>query len=198
MKLNNYLRYFIFLFIFSSQTLWGQSDFNKHFKNFYYSSEISARHCGENISAFMRYLTRQKFQDHKSILIVSMTSPGNPWSFGNVVTLNSRWGNAIENHFHHNYAFHVFAIYKGHAYDFTFAQEPKILPTKEYLKEMYIPHKPILLYGESFRVRGMGPEYNEKHAMDELNQSEFKLFNTDSRGTFNLVQESASYQELFF
>lgn len=192
------MKFFLLLFVLAFNiTTYANSSIKKLFSDYFYHIDLSARHCGQNISNFVKYLSKNNFQDIKGITIVSMTSPNNPWSFGNVVAMQARWSgknNGIYSHF--NYAFHVFAIHQGEVYDFSFMEEPTVLPLDRYLSTMYIPPVAFAINGSSFRTRGMGPLYTPSHALTELKDSSFKIFNTNNKGDYIDTQISLSYSEL--
>lgn len=165
------------------------------FRYFFTNGELSARHCGENTARFMRFLADRNIDIHEDIMIVKMNSENNSWSFGNIIALEARWGNVIDQYRHQNYQFHYFSIYQGRVYDFSFATVPTILSFNEYLKRMFIPAKPVEIYGSDFRIRGMGPAYTKEYALEELNDSSFNVYRTDKNGRFQIVNENLRLQD---
>jgi hypothetical protein len=187
-------KFILFLTFFCSYSF---AQIDKYFKEYFYEGELSARHCGQNISNFIQYLAKNNFKDVTNIDVVSMTSPSHPWSFGRVVSIQSRWSDKAQGEIaHQNFDFHVFAIYKGLVYDFHFTKEPTVVPLDEYLERMYVPSVGFAINGSSFRVRGMGPIYTPQHALDELKDSNFKMSKSNSRGDFILQHENVSYDKL--
>jgi hypothetical protein len=158
------------------------------FSEFYYSPEISSRHCGRNISNFIKELAKLGYE-HKDIRILYITAPYHPWSFGRVVAVNSRWGNLIDGNAHQNWEFHVIALIDKKAYDFSFNDSPKILNFNEYLESMFIPKNQFAINGETFRVRDEGPYYNSTHAKKELPHYRVKIFQSDKNGVLNAISE---------
>lgn len=163
-----------------------------HFVDFFYHEQISSRHCGKNISDFMKYLN-QKGESLQDFSIITITAPHHIWSFGNVVALNSRWGTEKEGILHENWAFHVIAVHRGKVYDFSFNQTPLILPLRMYMQKMFIPKKSFAINGDTFRVRGKGPIYTAQDALEELQHYRFKILLTDSSGVFKEIENEVSY-----
>ncbi len=180
----------LFLFI----PLHSNASIPERFEEFFYSPEISSRHCGNNISHFIKYLF-QKGEAVKNINVISITAPDHDWSFGRVVAVNSRWGTKIESSLHQNWSFHVVAIIDGFVYDFSFNEQPLILPLKKYMQQMFVPKSPFAINGETFRVRGQGPYYTSAHATSELAKFKFKTFSTDSRGVFTAIESEISFND---
>lgn len=184
----------LLLVLFVSTNLFADARIEKAFSEFYYSGPLSARHCGQNVASFMRELSRQGLLNSK-VRVVSFKAPDHSWSFGNIVAVNSRWGERKGSSMHQNWSFHVIAIVDGKVLDFSFDQKPRPLPVRQYLKEMFIPKEPILLNGESFRVRGKGPYYTPAYANDELAYYVFKTMTSDSHGNFNELKSGLGLAE---
>lgn len=168
---------------------------DREFKDFYYSSKIDPRFCGKNISNFTKHLSSKNLFK-ESFRVIKMTSPSNPWSFGNIIAVNGRWGSLNNKNYVIAYGHHVFLIYDNKVYDFSFNDEPKILSIPKYFKEMFIPVKAFLIHGKDFRTRGKGPYYSPQDALDELNDSYFNFYSTDTRGDHHLIEQDLTYTEL--
>lgn len=189
---------FVTLLTVFNQTAFGQSKIDHHFEDFFYSKEISSRHCGENISKFMKYLGNKNLNIHDQVTIVYMESPQHAWSFGDVMAVKARWGKVHSNGImHSNFYFHVFAIYDGRAFDFTFEDRPTILNVNDYLYAMYVPDEGFMPYGSSFSTRGLGATYKPSYAIEELKQSVFTLMKTDKFGNFTVVGSKLKFKEVF-
>jgi hypothetical protein len=107
------------------------------FEEFYESDEISSRHCGKNIQAFLRYL-KNKNITYKSAYVVSVHE-----NVGSLNHFDARWGSKElyqngDQYFRSNWYFHVFIIIDNKAYDFS-QTGAKSLPLSEYLKLSYLP-----------------------------------------------------------
>jgi hypothetical protein len=175
--------------------LTSQAGMTERFAEYYFSNELSSRHCGANVSNFIKYLS-QKGESTQGITIVSMRAPDHSWSFGRVVAVNSRWGTAVGTVYHQNWEFHVIAIKNGKVYDFSFNDTPKVLPLNQYMQEMFIPSAGFEINGSTFSVRGEGPVYTPAHAQKELYHYEFKLMSTNASGAFTTLETEVSYSDL--
>ena len=60
-----------------------------------------------------------------------------------MIAVEARWGDLRKGVWHMNYAFHFFLIYRGKVFDFSFAQEPTVLPLEDYFNRMYIPEEGV-------------------------------------------------------
>jgi hypothetical protein len=187
----NYRNLLFFLFIFSNSVFAQESEF----KEYFYTGEISSRHCGQNTSNFIDYLgdTGYPTSDVDTLVI---TAPGNMWSFGKVLAVNSRWGKENEGNYHENWSFHVVSIIRGYVYDFSFNKGPLILPLIEYLNRMFIPTSPLMLYGETFRIRNRGPWFTKQDAKEELVNYRFKILKTQSNGSLDVIRKDLNLKQL--
>lgn len=177
-----------------SFNIMAQTSINSQFEQFFYSTNISSRHCGRNIDKFIRQLKSQGFQTNE-IKTVRITSHS-PWGFGMVMAMNSRWGKLTEGNFHENWNFHIIALHEGLVYDFSFHQGPQVLPLQDYLERMYIPVKPFMPYGPTFRIQGNGPYYTPAIAKSQINSSfVFEIMEYNSRNELRTV-EKLDYNEI--
>lgn len=176
----------IFQILISSQL--ALASMESLFFNFYYSPEISSLHCGRNISLFMKSLSDSGV-DISDVKILSITAGYQPWSFGRVIAVNSRWGTFNNGNYHQNWDFHVIAIHDKKVYDFSFNQTPLVLSVGEYLESMFIPKQPFAINGETFRVGSEGPLFNANHARMGLDYNLVKVMRSDKKGKFTTLIE---------
>lgn len=172
-----------------------EASLESRFQEFYWSNKLSLRHCGENVSHFIRYLS-DKNEFDPSISVLKITAPGHAWTFGNVLALNARGSDLEDGNHRQTWDFHFVLVSKGRVFDFSFDQNPRVLPLQEYFMEMYVPKKPLMVNGPSFRTRGQGPNYTADHAMNELKSYEFKVFRPDAQGKLTLLTELTSLGKL--
>ncbi len=156
------MKYLIWLFLIPCGF---SQEIEREFTDFYYSNQISSRHCGRNISNFVKHLESKKI-DTSEIDVIKITAEATVWGFGKIIALNSRWGRELSGHFVENWGFHVIATYRGQVLDFSFGKEPSLLSMDEYLERMFIASEPLLLYGSTFRIRGEGPYYSIEQSKD--------------------------------
>ena len=189
------MKKFIFtLLLILSFSVLADPRIEKAFERFYFEGPISDRHCGQNISSFIQTLAKSGLYQ-PSMQVISFKAPHHAWSFGNIVAVNSRWGTLKGSSYHQNWIFHVIAILDGKVYDFSFDRKPRVIPLKQYLREMFIPKEAFAINGMSFRVRGQGPYYTPAHAEDELDYYEFKTMSVDSKGNFKELKTGLSLAE---
>ncbi len=155
------------------------------FSNFYYSKNISARHCGANVASFIKHLATNGY-DTSNVRALKITAPNSRWGFGQVISVNSRWGRFESENYHQNWSFHVVALIEGNVYDFSFNQMPLIRPFKNYIQEMFIPKVPFAIYGDTFSIGGVGPYYSSSEAQVELQKYHFETYSVDTYGNFYL------------
>lgn len=124
----------------------------KIFNKNYYSSQIKKSMCGPNIKIFLEILNLKKI-DIRDVDVIILRNKGYHYT-GLVKAYQTRWGSLTKspeepsysarlNGWHH----HVFAVYKGLVFDFSFNTTPSVLSFKEYLEEMYIPKYTIPTFG---------------------------------------------------
>ena len=188
----NYIKLFVLILIAVPQSVFAQeSEFNDYF----YNGELSSRHCGVNTSNFIEYLSDGGYPISKIDTLV-ITAPGNMWSFGKVLAVNSRWGRENEGNSHESWNFHVVSVIDSNVYDFSFNKVPLILPIDEYLNRMFIPSSPFMPYGESFRVSGHGPWFTKEDARKVLKNYRFKVLGTSNNGRQSIIHKELTLKEL--
>lgn len=150
----------------------------ERFQAFYYSDQLSPRHCGRNVDRFAGALREEGILP-EDFRVVSIKNHGGAWGWGQMLlALNSRWGQPMGGAFVEKWYFHVVGIHDGSVYDFSYAREPTVVPIREYIETMYIVPEgktEILPYGTTFRVRGMGPAYLREHSLTEVSSMEFEV-----------------------
>ena len=148
----------------------------REFARHYESHEISGRHCGKNIDSFIDRLRRIGAlpPDLRRVVI---RSPDSGWHMESMlIGTNSRFGTPDKDGpIVSMWYFHVVALWQGKVYDFSFDREPRVLPVEEYLEAMFVPVRPFLLFGESFRIRGKGPYYGREDAREEVAKFTFEI-----------------------
>lgn len=101
----------IFFIIFSSDVFAiEESELEYEFAQYYYSAEISSRHCGLNIKNFVNYLLNQG-HDVSGINIVTYRAETSAWGFGRILALYARDGKLVGQNFIKTWEFHVIALY---------------------------------------------------------------------------------------
>ena len=180
-----------FLFILSSSVFAQETEF----KEYFYTGELSSRHCGRNTSNFIDYLGDNGYPTSEIDTLV-ITAPGNMWSFGKVLAVNSRWGKENEGNYHENWSFHVVSIIRGYVYDFSFNKIPLILPLGEYLNRMFVPTNPFMPYGETFRISNRGPWFTKHDAKEELVDYRFKILKAQNNGSLDVIHKGLNLEQL--
>jgi hypothetical protein len=182
---------FLYLFLFST-FLYAQE---QEFDDFYYSDQLSSRHCGVNTAKFIKYLSNFDVKE-SSIYTVVITAPGNRWGFGRVLAVNSRWGKSINGNYHENWMFHVVTVIDGDVYDFSFNKNPLILSLAEYINKMFIPKNPFMPYGKTFSIANSGPWFTRSAALDELDSYEFDVYKTKNYKKSDLIYDGLTSTQL--
>ncbi|MCT4642234.1 MAG: hypothetical protein N4A33_08035 [Bacteriovoracaceae bacterium] len=155
-----------------------QKEINVIFEKYYYSNQISSRHCGKNTDLFLKTLFK-KGLDKDIAINLYIESPLSSWGFGQLVATNARWGKKYDYVTHTNWYFHVVTLIDNMIYDFSFNNTPRVIDLRTYLNEMFIPQNSFMPYGESFRIGSVdrqGPYYTKENAIKNL-----KLFNFSIR-----------------
>lgn len=159
------------------------ADIDSEFKSFYYSSQIDSRKCGANVDAFVKQLIRTGSlpQDFKRVVI---RAPKSRWHMENMlIAVGSRFGRAEEggNRLSFWY-FHVVGVSKNKVYDFSFAEGPRVVARDQYLREMFVPRTPFMIFGRGFKIGGKGPYYAPADGAGELADYRFEVSRVDSSG----------------
>jgi len=180
--------------IISISALASESQVKKHFKSFYYSTEVNDRFCRKNVENFAKHLNSKDLLDEDFKLII-IEAPGHPWTFGYLPAFKSRFGKYVEGMYHQNWTYHAIGLYKGKVYDFSFDKKPRVLKLTSYMDEMYLPLRPYLINGETFRTRGKGPYFTRADAREEREDFDYKVYSFDSRANSKVESSTLNYKE---
>lgn len=183
------------LMIIFSCGLSANSRVDELFKEFYYNPIVVPRLCWQNISNFTKFLHENDAYD-EDIRIIDFSSPGSAWTMYMLNPFMARFGKEQNGMNISRWYSHFIAILDDKVYDFSFNKEPTILSVDDYFETMFIPKEDIMLFGETFIVRGKGPYFTSEMARTVLTKEmDFLVRTADDQGNFSEREESFKYHE---